>query len=101
VINGTSLQLNTTRPTYDIGNSYPEPNELPRSVRLGIRESFDCKTRGGEVHEPNPEAKLPPCYVKTPSLFSRTLYPLVESGKAPNIPSPGAQNPVGIKPANP
>ena len=101
VINQTSLQLNTTRPTYDTGNTYLEPNELPRSIRLGIRESFDCKTRGGEVHQPNAENKLPPCYVKAPSLFSNKLFPLVQSGVAPNIPSPGAQNPVGTRPANP
>src|SRR3954468_11971357 len=38
VINTTSLSLNPTRPTYDIGNSYPEPNENGRATRLGIRE---------------------------------------------------------------
>jgi len=101
VINNTSLSLNRTRPPYDIGNSYPEPNELPRSIRLGIRESFDCKTRGGEQRQPDPVNKLSPCYVKPPSLYSKKLYPLVRSGVAPNIPSPGPQNPVGTEPARP
>ena len=101
VINGTSLQLNTTRPPYDTGNSYPEPNELPRSIQLGIREAFDCKTRGGQDPQPDPVAKLQPCYIKPPSLFSNKLYPLVQSGVAPNIPSPGAKNPAGTRPANP
>src|SRR5215217_2288610 len=98
VINNTSLSLNRTRPTYDTGNSYPEPNELPRSVRLGIRESFDCKTRGGEVREPNAVDKLPPCYVNPPSLYSKKLFPLVQSGVAPNVPSPGAKDPAGTEP---
>src|SRR3954468_10826404 len=87
VINPTSLSLNTTRPAYDIGNSSPEPNELPRSIRLGIRESFDCRTRGGEQRQPDPANKLSPCYIKPPSLFSKKLYPLVQRGVAPNLPS--------------
>jgi virulence factor Mce-like protein len=101
VINNTSLQLNRTRPRYDTGNAYIEPNELPRSIQLGIRESFDCRTRGGEVREPDPVNKLPPCYIKPPSLYSRKFFPLVQSGVAPNIPSPGPQNPAGTEPANP
>jgi virulence factor Mce-like protein len=101
VINATSLSLNRTRPPYDTGNSYIEPNEGARAVRLGIRESFDCKSRGGEQREPDPAQKLPPCYVKAPSLFSKKLFPLVQSGVAPNIPSPGPHNPVGTEPANP
>ena len=101
VINNTSLSLNQTRPPYDTGNSYPEPNEGARGTQLGIRESFDCKTRGGEVHEPNAADKLPPCYIKPPSLYSNKLFPLVQSGVAPNVPSPGAENPAGTRPANP
>ena len=101
VINNTSLSLNRTRPPYDTGNSYPEPNEGERATRLGIRESFDCKTRGGEVRQPNAAEKLPPCYVKPPSLFSNNQYPLVQSGEAPNIPSPGANSGAGTRPANP
>ena len=101
VINGTSLQLNPTRPPYDIGNAYPEPNEGARATQLGIRESFDCKTRGGTQREPDPVRKLSPCYPKPPSLYGNTLYPLVQSGEAPNIPSPGPNDPVGTRPANP
>jgi ABC-type transporter Mla subunit MlaD len=101
VINQTSLSLNRTRPPYDIGNAYIEPNEAARAIRLGIRESFDCKTRGGEQRQPDPDAKLSPCYIKPPSLFSNKLYPLVQSGVAPNIPSPGPANPAGTEPARP
>jgi hypothetical protein len=101
VINNTSLSINRTRPAYDTGNSYPDPNYGARGVRLGIFESFDCKSRGGEVRQPDAANKLPPCYVKAPSLFSKTLYPLVQHGRAPNIPSPGASNPTGTRPARP
>jgi virulence factor Mce-like protein len=101
VINNTSLSINRTRPAYDTGNSYPDPNYGARGVRLGIFESFDCKTRGGEVHQPNAADKLPPCYVKPPSLFSNKLYPLVQAGKAPNVPSPGASNTTGTRPPRP
>jgi hypothetical protein len=45
--------------------------------------------------------KLPPCYPKPPSLYGNKLFPLVQLGKAPNIPSPGAQDPVGTRPATP
>src|SRR5215212_4445725 len=48
VINGTSLQLNQTRPRYDIGNAYIEPNNYKRGIPLGAPEAMDCKTRGGE-----------------------------------------------------
>lgn len=101
VINQTSLQLNTTRPKYDTGNAYPEPNEGQRSTQLGIREAFDCRTRGGEQRDPDPVNKLAPCYIKPPSLYSNKLYPLVESGVAPNVPSPGAGSAAGTRPANP
>jgi hypothetical protein len=101
VINNTSLSINTTRPPYDIGNSYPEPNEGARGTRLGIREAFDCRTRGGEQREPDPANKLAPCYIKPPSLYSKKFFPLVQSGVAPNLPSPGAGSAAGTEPANP
>jgi virulence factor Mce-like protein len=101
VINGTSLSINRERPEYDIGNAYPEPNENGRAIKLGIRESFDCKTRGGEQRQPDPDAKLTPCYVKPPSLFSLSQYPQVQRGRAPNIPSPGPDSTAGTEPAVP
>src|SRR5215211_713764 len=99
VINGTSLQLNTTRPRYDIGNAYIAPNNYKRGVPLGAPEAFDCKTRGGEQKEPNPEAKETPCFIQPPSLWDNHFYPLVDSGKSPNVPAP--QNEEGRKPADP
>ena len=101
VINETSLGINTTRPDYDTGNSYPEPNENARAIKLGIRESFDCKTRGGEQPDPQANPPLPPCFQKPPSLYGRTLFPLVKQGRAPNIPSPGPSDPAGTEPARP
>jgi hypothetical protein len=101
VINETSLGLNTTRPKYDIGNAYPEPNDNARAIKLGIRESFDCKTRGGEQPNPQPDPPLQPCFQKPPSLYGNTLFPLVKQGRAPNIPSPGASSSAGTEPATP
>ncbi len=88
VINGTSLQLNTTRPKYDIGNAYIAPNNYKRALPLGAPEAFDCKTRGGEQKNANAADKLTPCFVQPPSLWDNRLYPLVQSGKSPNIPAP-------------
>jgi hypothetical protein len=89
VINATGLQLNTTRPSYDIGNAYIAPNNYKRGIsKLGAPEAFDCKTRGGEQKDPDPDAKLTPCFVQPPSLWDNKLYPLVQSGESPNIPAP-------------
>jgi phospholipid/cholesterol/gamma-HCH transport system substrate-binding protein len=99
VINQTSLQLNTTRPKYDIGNAYIEPNNYKRALPLGAPEAMDCRTRGGEQKNPDPQNKLTPCFIEPPSLWDNKLYPLVESGKAPNIPAP--QGTEGRTPANP
>jgi phospholipid/cholesterol/gamma-HCH transport system substrate-binding protein len=99
VINNTSLSLNRTRPRYDIGNAYIAPNNYKRALPLGAPEAFDCKTRGGEQRDPNPTDKLTPCFVQPPSLWDNHFFPLVQSGKAPNVPAP--QNEEGRAPANP
>jgi phospholipid/cholesterol/gamma-HCH transport system substrate-binding protein len=88
IINGTSLQVNQTRPTYDIGNAYIEPNNYKRGIPLGAPEANDCKTRGGEQKDPDPEKKLAPCFVEPPSLWDNHLFPLVQQGKAPRTPAP-------------
>jgi phospholipid/cholesterol/gamma-HCH transport system substrate-binding protein len=88
VINETSLSTNTTRPEYDIGNSYIAPNNYKRGLTLGAPEAFDCKTRGGEQKDPDPEAKTSPCFVQPRSLFDNRFFPLVEQGRAPNVPAP-------------
>jgi hypothetical protein len=99
VINNTSLSLNTTRPTYDIGNAYIAPNNYKRALPLGAPEAFDCKTRGGEQKNPDPANKLTPCFVQPPSLWDNKFFPLVQKGKSPNIPAPQAEE--GTKPADP
>ena len=99
VINNTSLSLNRTRPPYDIGNAYIEPNNYKRALPLGAPESMDCKVRGGEQKNPDPANKLTPCFVEPPSLWDNNLFPLVEQGKSPNIPAP--QGTEGRKPADP
>jgi phospholipid/cholesterol/gamma-HCH transport system substrate-binding protein len=99
VINNTSLSINSTRPTYDIGNAYIEPNNYKRGIRLGAPEAADCKTRGGEQKDPDPADKLAPCFIEPPSLWDNHFFPLVEQGKSPNIPAP--QGVEGRKPADP
>jgi ABC-type transporter Mla subunit MlaD len=99
VINNTSLQLNQTRPSYETANSYPEPNAYTRAQPLGIQESFDCRPSGGEVHQASDHK--PPCYVKPPSLYDNSQFPTLQSGKAPNVPSPGASSLAGTRPARP
>jgi phospholipid/cholesterol/gamma-HCH transport system substrate-binding protein len=99
VINNTSLSLNQNRPSYETANAYPEPNAYTRGHPLGIQESFDCKPSGGEVHQASDHK--PPCYVKPPSLFGNTQFPTLESGKAPNVPSPGADSLAGTRPPRP
>src|SRR5829696_1972658 len=67
-INDTSLSLNTTRPPYDIGNAYIEPNNYKRLLKLGIIEAHDCRSRGGqEDPQPNPDEKLAPRFIEPPS----------------------------------
>ena len=99
VINNTSLSLNRTRPEYDIGNAYIEPNNYKRALPLGAPEAHDCKTRGGEQKDPNPAEKLTPCFIEPPSLWDNHYYPLVRQGFAPNRPAP--QGIEGRKPADP
>jgi hypothetical protein len=88
IINATSLSLNRTRPDYDVGNAYIAPNNYKRALPLGAPEAFDCKTRGGEQKNPDPAEKLVPCFVQPPSLWDNKFFPLVDQGKAPNVPAP-------------
>jgi phospholipid/cholesterol/gamma-HCH transport system substrate-binding protein len=97
VINSTSLSVNQTRPSYDRGNAYIAPNNYKRAIPLGIPESFDCKVTGGEKKDPAPHD--PPCFVQPPSLWDSKLFPMVDAGKAPNVPAPEGYE--GRTPANP
>jgi phospholipid/cholesterol/gamma-HCH transport system substrate-binding protein len=97
IINETSLGVNQTRPAYDRGNAYIEPNNYKRGIQLGIPESHDCKVTGGEKRDPSQDN--PPCFVEPPSLWSNTLYPLVEQGDPPRIPAPRGTE--GRTPADP
>ena len=99
VINETSLAFNRTRPEYDIGNAYIEPNNYKRGIELGAPEAHDCKTRGGEQKNPSPSPALTPCFVEPPSLWDNHFFPLVERGRAPNVPAPQSRE--GREPADP
>jgi virulence factor Mce-like protein len=97
VINETSLNAQQTRPSWDRGNAYIEPNNYKRGIPLGIPESQDCKVTGGEKRDPSQDS--PPCFIEPPSLWSNTLYPLVEQGDPPRRPAP--QGTEGRTPADP
>lgn len=99
IINETSLSLNTTRPPYDVGNAYIAPNNYKRGFSLGAPEAWDCKTRGGEQRDPDPEEKLLPCFVQPPSLWDGKKFPQLHRGLAPNVPAPTDRE--GRVPADP
>jgi virulence factor Mce-like protein len=101
VINATSLSVNQTRPAYDRGNAYVDPNYSARASQLGIQEAWDCKTAGGGQRDPDPAAKLPPCFVKPPSLWNHRQFQLPERGFAPLVPAPAPDDPKGTRPARP
>ena len=99
IINETSLGVNQTRPRYDRGNAYVEPNYGARGIQLGIFESWDCKVTGGEKREPSQDD--PPCYVKPPSLWNMKHFQRIDRGFAPRVPAPDPSDPVGTEPARP
>jgi phospholipid/cholesterol/gamma-HCH transport system substrate-binding protein len=92
-INGASFRRYTTRPKFERGNAYLEPNGLLRGLNFGIPESFDCKPEGGQLRDPvdsgvDPDAKRPPCFVAPPSLYSGKKFNFQRKGVAPNKPPP-------------
>jgi phospholipid/cholesterol/gamma-HCH transport system substrate-binding protein len=97
VINNTSLQLNSTRPSYDRGNAYIAPNNYKRAVPLGIPESFDCKVTGGTKR--TVEDMNPPCYVQPPSLYDNHLFTNLGRGDDQFVPAP--QSTEGRRPPTP
>ena len=98
LIDSQSFDRNTTRPSYDRGNAYPQPNAYERMPAAGVIESFTCPD-GQE--QPNPEdtplpppldalgvGAEPPCLVAPPSLFQNEKYPRLRSGRAPVVDGP-------------
>jgi ABC-type transporter Mla subunit MlaD len=90
VNNGESIQLRTTRPSNERGNSYLAPNAYNRAVFLGTVESFDCKPSGGEVKNPsdNGMTAVVPCFVQPPSLYDSRYFPHLDAGQVRLKPSP-------------
>jgi phospholipid/cholesterol/gamma-HCH transport system substrate-binding protein len=91
-INGSSFRRYTTRPKFERGNAYLEPNGLLRGLNLGIPESFDCKPEGGQLRDPVDsgagDEKRPPCFVSPPSLYSGKKFNFQRKGVAPNKSAP-------------
>ena len=95
IIDPQSFRRYTTRPKFERGNAYLEPNALIRAPLLGTFESFDCKPEGGQLRDPvdaasltDPDAKRPPCFVAPPSLYSGKKFNLQRKGVAPNKSAP-------------
>ena len=97
-INGQSLSIQPTRPTYDRGDAYVQPNNYRRAVEFGIIESFDCRPdhpqgngiTGTGRKEPvdSSGTVLPPCFVQPPSLYDNKRFPNINKGAAPLVPPP-------------
>jgi phospholipid/cholesterol/gamma-HCH transport system substrate-binding protein len=93
IIDNKSFQKFMTRPYWERGNSYLEPNALQRGIALGGIESFDCQAAGGPkpdpVDFPPPgQDKQPPCFVAPPSLYDGKQFTLLPRGKAPKVDAP-------------
>jgi phospholipid/cholesterol/gamma-HCH transport system substrate-binding protein len=77
IINSRGFAFNSTRQSFDRGNSYPAPNYLRRANALGIQEAWDCKPIGVKKE---PTAGEPPCYIAPGSLWDGNKYPRLRSG---------------------
>lgn len=109
IIDGRSLEFRLTRPDWERGNAYLQPNAIERASALGTLESFDCSPAGGE--RPNPDdalnappipllkdaAKRPPCFEAPPSLYDGKLFVIPERGDARLRPRPTGR--AGNRPA--
>ncbi len=95
--NSRSLGIQSSRQSYDRGNSYPAPNYLRRARALGMTEAFDCKPGGVRREPANGE---PPCLVAPRSLWDGGTFPRVRgAGQTPIRPNP--QGTDGSSPAVP
>ena len=99
VLDPRSFETFKTRPEWDRGNAYLQPNEFNRILALGYYEAFDCSKATGPrsdrfgdvkgndaVDEPAPTksmARRPPCLVAGPSLYDNSFYSLPGRGRAP------------------
>jgi hypothetical protein len=99
LIENRSFQRYETRPDFDRGNAYLQPNALNRTLALGGYESIDCAPAGGErpdpddnLDDPNPltknSGKRPICFVAPKSLYDGRVVQRLRRGQAPNRPAP-------------
>jgi phospholipid/cholesterol/gamma-HCH transport system substrate-binding protein len=83
-------------PVWERGNSYYQPNALQRGIALGITESFNCNSVGGERRDPDDatgfgqdsEDKIPPCFTVPGSLYNGQKFVKPERGVAPKVDAP-------------
>ncbi len=96
IVDPRSVSLSTTRPPWDRGNAYVQPNAVGRAYYLGEVETFDCNPAGGEKPDPDPNNMYPPCFVAPPSLWDGKVFPVINRGEAPLINPP--QGTAGTRP---
>jgi phospholipid/cholesterol/gamma-HCH transport system substrate-binding protein len=105
ITESTSFTRHMTRPDSERGNAYMQPNALQRAIALGTIESFDCphgeRPNAEDAENANPiqkdSQKRAPCLVAPPSLYNGKQFVGLESGQAPNRPTPGFRQ--GTRPA--
>jgi virulence factor Mce-like protein len=101
IIDSRSLLQRASRPPWERANAYPAPNAYPRSIPLGVIESFDCDPNGGEQRDASGSGTgaEPPCFVAPEQLFQDQKYPRLRRGRAPVVDAPRGRE--GNAPARP
>jgi virulence factor Mce-like protein len=101
IIDGRSLGRRPTRPPWERANAYVAPNAYERATPLGVIESFDCRSNGGEQRNPSGsgENAEPPCFEAPPLLWGNQKFARLRRGKAPFVEAPKGRQ--GRSPATP
>jgi phospholipid/cholesterol/gamma-HCH transport system substrate-binding protein len=105
IIEPRSFDRRRTRPQWERGNAYLNPNGYLRAAAVGVLESFDCKPTGGQRTEPTDTQAVPtadptqpPCFVAPTSLYNGKKFVNPAQGDARKVDAPNGRE--GTSPAN-